>query len=279
MELDLLLGTSKHLSSFLLLSALTCILSCSESSFQGDSASQKNDKESKKNKNPSGDKEHDKTDEIEEKEKEKESNDKNASDSEKSSNDVETDDTEFTVTPGINGECTTKENLVKNSDFEAGNVEFKSFFIFDSTCKGKYSPGGSLQYSVNSTPNTCHNGYAAAANDKGKMLVVNFPAAGQSETRFWCQTIKVVKGRHYKLSARLRAAVPSATESQPTQVTFTINGNSVMATFPLEKDWKAYKAVEIPAASGEVTLCGESRTQNTESTDLIADDFAFAECK
>ena len=257
---------------------MSCVLACSESSFQGASATQKNDKESKKDKikNPTSNQENDESDEIETDEN---NDDENDSDIGKNGKDLETDDTEFEVTTGINGECTTKENLVKNSNFEAGNVDFKSYFTFDATCKGKYSPGSALQYSVNSTPNTCHNGYAASNDDKGKMLVVNFPAAGQSETRFWCQTIKVVKGKHYKLSARLRAAVPSATESQPTQVTFTINGNSVMATFPLEKEWKAYKTVEIPAASGDVTLCGESRTQNTESTDLIADDFTFAECK
>ncbi len=109
------------------------------------------------------------------------------------------------------------------------------------------------------------------------MLVVNFPAAGQAETKFWCQKVTVVKGKHYKISARLRAAVPSATESQPTEVTFTIDGKSVLTTFRLEKDWKIHTSVEIPGASGEVELCGESRTQNIESTDLIADDFKFAE--
>lgn len=188
-------------------------------------------------------------------------------------------ESDIEISTGINGDCATKTNLVKNSDFENGNSEFTSNFVFDPTCKGQYSPGAALQYSVNSTPSLCHIGYAPSTGDKGKMLVVNFPAAGQSETRFWCQKLTVAKGKHYKISARLRAAVPSVVDSQPTEVTFTIDGKSVIATFRLEKDWQSYKSVEIPGASGDVELCGESRTQNTESTDLIADDFKFAECK
>jgi|GEM_PF-3146344 len=180
---------------------------------------------------------------------------------------------------GEEGDCSTVSNLVENSDFEKGNTGFTSRFTFDGTCRGQYSPGGAFQYSVNATPSTCHVGYAASSGDKGQMLVVNMPAAGQTENRFWCQTLNVKAGKTYRLSARLRAAVPSVTESQPTFVAFTIDGSEVMATFKLEKDWKEHRQVSIPKTSGDIVFCGESRTQNTESTDLIADDFTFGECK
>jgi hypothetical protein len=180
---------------------------------------------------------------------------------------------------GEEGDCSTVSNLVENSDFEKGNTGFTSRFTFDGTCRGRYSPGSAFQYSVNATPSTCHVGYAASTGDKGQMLVVNMPAAGQTENRFWCQTLHVNAGKTYRLSARLRAAVPSVTESQPTFVAFTIDGTEVMATFRLEKDWKEHRQVSIPKTSGDIVFCGESRTQNTESTDLISDDFTFGECK
>ncbi len=264
-------------ASFTIIAIVSVTTACSESSFQGANSTKKS--ENKPGKDSSKDSSEEGSNDETENDDEDSSNDQTNS-KEDDDQDLETsDESEFTIKTGVDGDCTTKENLVANSNFEDGNKDFKSYFTFDSTCKGQYSPGAALQYSINSTPSTCHIGYAASSGDKGKMLVVNFPASGQSETRFWCQTIKVVKGSHYKLSARLRAAVPSATESQPTEVTFTVNGVSVMATFKLEKDWKNYKTVEIPEASGDIVLCGESRTQNTESTDLIADDFTFAECK
>jgi hypothetical protein len=111
------------------------------------------------------------------------------------------------------------------------------------------------------------------------MLVVNIPAKGQTEGRFWCQKVPVVAGKMYKLAVRARAAVPSVVDSQPTQITFTVNGANAMAEFPLERDWVEYKAVGIPAEAGTIDFCGEARTQNTESTDLIMDDVLFAECR
>lgn len=180
---------------------------------------------------------------------------------------------------GEEGDCSLVSNLLENPDFEKGNTGFTSYFAYDGSCLGRYSPRSALHYSVNSTPNTCHVGYASSTDDKGQMLVVNMPAAGQNEKRFWCQKVNVKAGKTYRLSARLRAAVPSAVDSQPTFVAFTIDGSEVMATFKLQVDWKEHRQVSVPKTSGNIVFCGESRTQNTESTDLIADDFSFGECK
>ena len=202
-----------------------------------------------------------------------------SSDSKSANGSLGSDASKSNITPGDEGDCTTRKNLIENSDFEKGNADFTSKFTFDGTCRGKYSPGLASQYSVNSTPNVCHSFYTTSPDDKGQMLIVNIPAAGQAEKRFWCQTVHVNAGKHYKLSARLRAAVPSVVDSQPTSVAFTINGTEVMATFKLEKDWQEHKSVSIPKTAGDIEFCGESRTQNIESTDLIADDFTFGECK
>jgi hypothetical protein len=190
------------------------------------------------------------------------------------------------IPEGLGQDCQIVKNLIENSDFEKGNVGFTSQFTYDSSCKGQYSPHPALHYSVNRTVNGCHNGYASNADDRGNMLVVNFPAAGQAATKFWCQNIEVTAGRLYKISTRVRAAVPASVLTQPTSVAFTANGQGFTANgaelipqFHLEADWKEYTAVLSPAVSGLIAFCAEARTQNTESTDLVMDDIIFGECQ
>jgi hypothetical protein len=186
------------------------------------------------------------------------------------------------TTTGIGGDCPTHVNLLKNPDFEAGNAGFTTQFVFDDTCgnnKKGFSPRSAGYYSINSTPNVCHAYYTKSSADTGKMLVVNMPNAGAGNLNFFCQKVQVKADTKYKLSVRLRAAVTSAVSSQPTSAAFAINGNDVIATFALKEDWTTYTHVDIPKTSGEVEFCGQARTQNTESTDLLLDDISFAECK
>lgn len=183
------------------------------------------------------------------------------------------------IIEGVGGDCPVVTNLLMNPDFEQGNTGFSSDFTFDPLCVGTYSPRRHLYYSVNNSVQRCHVGYSSLPGDKGQMLVVNFPPQGSSVTKFYCQTVPVTAGRLYKIAARLRAAVPSAVLSQPTSVVFTANGANAMAQFNLEADWKDYRAVLTPPVSGSVVFCGEARTQNTESTDLVMDDVLFGECK
>jgi hypothetical protein len=196
-----------------------------------------------------------------------------------STSDNSTPESPGMIVEGLDGDCPVVTNLLQNPDFEAGKSGFSSDFTFDSQCIGTYSPKKHLYYSVNDSVQRCHNGYASLSGDKGKMLVVNFPPQGSSITKFYCQTVPVTAGRLYKIAARLRAAVPSSVLSQPTSVAFTANGSNVMAEFKLEADWKDYRAVLTPPVSGSVVFCGEARTQNVESTDLVMDDVLFGECK
>ena len=182
--------------------------------------------------------------------------------------------------PGI-GDCPIVRNLVLNPDFESGYDGFYSEFTRDTDCGSgveNYGPHPETHYTVNSTPQQCHGGYSNSPGDKGKMLLVNFPAPGAVVKRFWCQDVPVNSGKQYKIEVRLRAAVPVAVSSQPTKVAFTSNGDDVLVEFPLEADWKMYRAVLTPPDSGSVKFCAEARTQNAESTDLVMDDILFGEC-
>jgi len=171
-------------------------------------------------------------------------------------------------------ECIEGDDKVTNGDFENGNQAFTSDYTFQSGC-GDLVPHPALHYTINTGPKDCHVNYFNDSGDDGKLLVVNMPAAGQGEKKFWCQDIDVEKGQRYQISVRLRVA---ANNGQKSIVEWTIDDDLFTRQFDPTTVWDKFLEPWTAEKTGKVKLCGRAITQNAESGDLVVDDIFFREC-
>ena len=107
------------------------------------------------------------------------------------------------------------------------------------------------------------------------MLVVNLPAAGQGEKKFWCQKIKVQPHSVYELVARMRTV---AMQTQSSRSRWTIEGTVFSKTFDPAGAWKTFTSKWKSKGQSEIELCGLNIEQNAESGDLAVDDIALVKC-
>lgn len=166
--------------------------------------------------------------------------------------------------------CSHGQNLILNSDFEAGNTNFSTQYT--------YAPEGMTAqgtYCVVTNPASVHNYWASFGDHttgSGLMLVAN---GGSNPTNLiWRQTITVVTNTSYLFSAW----AASSYSSSPSRFFFFVNGSQRgnPVTLPGTTGlWQNYSVIWDSQGSEEALL--EIRMLNTSygGNDFVLDDLSF----
>lgn len=162
-------------------------------------------------------------------------------------------------------------NKVLNGDFEKGNTDFVSECRYNETTT--FYPEG-LYYVVDD-PQSIAPAYSACADHTsgfGNMLFVNGPTI--ENTKIWCQNISVKPNTTYHLSA----SIGSAYYSNPSELYFTINGNTVGSTFKANSSTCVWERADEYWQSSTVTsadVCILNKSIDYGGNDFILDDISF----
>lgn len=140
--------------------------------------------------------------------------------------------------------CCPGPNLVKNGDFEAGNVDFTSAYAnvppTGPVLPGQYAVMNSTQASGAASSWNAQN--PSSCSTTGKFLVVN-GATGQSGgfKVAWSQAVPVVPNRQYRLCVNLRNLPQCAMDVKP-RIDIRVNGatpaTAVISQSANGCDWK-----------------------------------------
>jgi hypothetical protein len=161
-------------------------------------------------------------------------------------------------------------SAIVNGDFEAGNIDFSSDYIFS---PGNLWPESS--YDVLADPWTAH-GNATSFGDHttgtGLMLAVN--GATTPGLAVWSQTVTVTPGTDYVFSAWLASWVPSS----PAELQLLVNDIPVGAPFTAPLTAGLWEQVSIPWHSGaDISATLKIVNLNTAGggNDFALDDISF----
>lgn len=162
-------------------------------------------------------------------------------------------------------------NLISNGDFESGNVDFTSDYI--------YSPGDLWPegvYDVITNPQSSHSNFAPCADHTsgaGNMMVVN--GAGTPNQNVWCQTVTVNPNTQYVFSAWLTSVVSAS----PALLQFSINGTPIGSIFgPTSQvcNWSNFFTLWNSGGNGSATICIVNMNTALSGNDFAIDDILFA---
>lgn len=167
-------------------------------------------------------------------------------------------------------------NLVSNGDFEGGNSDFYTDYIYheDPTIGGDQLIEG--EYTVDTDPSIMHNNWVACGDQtsgSGNMLVANgSESAGQS---VWCQDIAIDPNTEYVFSAWIASVDPNG----PAELQFSIDGSdigggSVVISTPCS--WFQYFEFWDSGGSSSITICIEDLNTDEPGNDFAIDDIVFA---
>ncbi|MFN0035193.1 MAG: gliding motility-associated C-terminal domain-containing protein, partial [Saprospiraceae bacterium] len=162
-------------------------------------------------------------------------------------------------------------NLISNGDFESGNSDFTSDYV--------YSPGNLVPegfYDVLDNPQDDHPAFAPCddhTSGSGNMMVVN--GAGVPNQNVWCQTVTVTPGTQYVFSAWLTSVVASS----PAMLQFSINGTPLGGIFNAPGstcNWQDYFQVWSSGSNSSATICIVNQNTAFGGNDFALDDIVFA---
>jgi len=167
-------------------------------------------------------------------------------------------------------------NLVVNGDFELGNSNFTSSYIY-----GTGGPWGLLsnegQFAVSTSPSLVHNNFSFC-NDHtptgpGNMLIAN--GSGVANTSVWCQTITVDPNTDYLFSAWFANALNDPNVSN---LQFFINDVQIGPIFSTSAnacEWTEFNDVWNSGISTSAQLCIRNQNTSVGGNDFVIDDITF----
>ena len=148
--------------------------------------------------------------------------------------------------------CCPGQNLVRNGDFESGNVGVTSQYAFNtSTTSGATLPGqynivnGSQALSI--SPNWAVNDHTTCNANSGKFMAVNGKTtqATGSKSIIWKQTVSVIGGQEYRFCANVKNLPQCTFDIKPKiEVKFTGQPSNVVIS------GVAPTVVSVPSGSG-----------------------------
>ncbi len=160
-------------------------------------------------------------------------------------------------------------NLVKNGDFELGNVGFTSSY--------EHVPGGTFArgtYAILSDPQRFNPGFADCVDSAvpgGKMLVAD--GSEVPGTKVWCQIIPVESGRLYAF----RIYLTSLVAMNPPRLVFTINGQRLGPAQALTRvcDWQEFYSTWVATNVPSAEICVVNDNTVLEGNDFALDRISF----
>ena len=187
-----------------------------------------------------------------------------------------------TLNPTVNVSVTTSyvltaraadfsNNLISNGDFESGNSDFTSDYVYN---PGDLVPEGF--YDVLSNPQDDHPGFSPCSDHtsgSGNMMVVN--GAGVPNQNVWCQTIAVTPNTQYVFSAWVTSVVAAS----PALLQFSINGSPLGNIFAAPGgtcNWQQFFQLWNSGGNGSATICIVNQNTTLGGNDFALDDILFA---
>ena len=165
----------------------------------------------------------------------------------------------------------TEINLINNGDFESGNSNFSSNYIFS---PGNLWPEG--VYDVLADPSTAHSNFAAC-NDHtsggGQMMAVNGNAVPNQNV--WCQTVSIQPNTEYAFTAWGTSLVGAA----PAILQFSVNGTNLGTPFALSPalcTWQKFYAIWNSGANVSANICVVNQNTAVSGNDFALDDISFS---
>ncbi len=162
-------------------------------------------------------------------------------------------------------------NLIQNGDFESGNSNFWSEYL--------YSPGDLWPegvYDVLPNPQTAHANFAPCTDHtsgSGNMMAVN--GAGAPNLNVWCQTVPVMPNTDYAFSAWVTTLVSSS----PALLQFSINGSTIGPIFGAPAStctWANFYTTWNSGANSSATICIVNQNTVLGGNDFGLDDIVFS---
>ena len=164
-----------------------------------------------------------------------------------------------------------QKQLVTNGDFSDGRSDFNS----DYSHKNKDVENNET-YSIIDDPSESKGSFKSfwdhtSGNSSGDMLVAN--ASTSNNKQVWYNDFYVTQGQTYTLSFWLR----DADYSNPSTLTWTINGSQVGASLTANDSWQLLEVTYVATVSGFVTF-GITETSQVSSGNVFAiDDVSIIE--
>lgn len=164
------------------------------------------------------------------------------------------------------------DNLIKNGDFESGNVGFQSNYW--SSCFNGSMPQGS--YCINNRTNTYWPSWKNCSDHTetgiGNMFVTDGAIVPNEE--IWCQTVDVEQYEDYALSTW----VTSILNLNNAILQFTINGDTIGAPFeakPKECEWNEFFEIWNSGLNTSAEICITNENTASNGNDFAMDDISF----
>jgi len=180
-----------------------------------------------------------------------------------------------TTTYSVTGYTEDTTNLIKNGDFELGNVDFTSDYKYtdsDLQPEGYYAVGINPQY-YHSAFSTCKDhttGY-------GNMLIVNGNTVQNS--KLWGQTITIEPNKIYAFYAYVTPVTPT----NPPIIQFSINGTVLGTPFNspgVTCTWSKFYAIWYSGSSTTAKISIVNQNIEPNGNDFAIDDIKYVEvCK
>lgn len=168
-------------------------------------------------------------------------------------------------------------NLVRNGNFNNGNVDFGSQYAYTTT------NGGEGEYTVTASPKSWNNLLGACTDHTtgtGNMLLIN--GATQANRQVWTQTINVTPNTNYAFSAWMENANVNGAGSNPPQLQFSINGNNIGNILQGRQQmciWEQFYSVWNSGNNTTATIAIVNQNTVASGNDYALDDIQFAELK
>lgn len=162
-------------------------------------------------------------------------------------------------------------NLIQNGDFESGNSNFWSEYL--------YSPGDLWPegvYDVLPNPQTDHPNFSPCTDHtsgSGNMMAVN--GAGVPNLNVWCQTVPVMPNTDYAFSAWVTTLVSSS----PALLQFSINGSTIGPIFGAPAStctWANFYTTWNSGGNSSATICIVNQNTVLGGNDFGLDDIVFS---
>ena len=163
-------------------------------------------------------------------------------------------------------------NLIVNGGFEAGNTGFTSGYTFKvdlPNVNNELVPENS--YGVDDNINTYHPSMSGTGRS-GNFLMVN--GNTQSIKTVWSQSVNVIAGKQYQVSAWVQNLFPAA----PADLRFNVAGNQI-GTFSATgvASWQEFTATYLATTNGPVDFSIVDFNLTKNGNDFGIDDISFSE--
>lgn len=177
-------------------------------------------------------------------------------------------------TPTAHGQC---GELVVNGDFEAGNTGFTSQYIYTPAPAGTAPTQtlGAFLYDVLSDPNRTHPCFGGVDHTSGAGNAMFVNAATAPNLVVWSQTVPVLTGTNYALSAWVNSQCFGIS---PAILSFQVNGVQVGAPFVAPStafNWVEYTGTWNSGAATTATITIIDLNLAGSGNDFGLDDISF----